>query len=525
MRKLSSRFLICLSIFILLSSEATFGQLIYIPSSDPVNDQIAELQARGYLRQLSQSERPWLQSDVARAILADKLSFVDNDKKIAEAILAYLKPPQMVQPELLSSSLNLGLEVRGLYQKNRDGYFPLRTLFINRDNNHEIGSTYKGGIWLSSESKWGMDTELLFDSKGTRYPWYYGTPHRGNIVGQFDRAYFTIQTGRFNFLFGRQRLIWGPSPRGSLLLNDTSPPLDMIEYGFTLRPFKLSGFASRLDDYVEPDTVDWRQVKRRYLSGHRVDFTPGKGLEFGLSEIYLYGGANRLPEIYYNLPLVLYYWEAQNRNLDDNAFWAVDASWAKKKTGRFYAQWVFDDIQRQHRGPQKWAYQLGIYLAPEKLPDWSGIFEYNHVDTYVFGQRQRVNAYLNWGWPIGRLDSDQREYFAGIYIRLNEAIKIGAEFTGRDKGEYDAADIQLNMAQFGTPFPSYSDTSAVELARSIDLVASVHEFSRLYGELSIGYEAIRNFNHERGHSSNQPYITLQVSYGIKTGLPFWKKFL
>jgi hypothetical protein len=523
MRKLSSRFLICLSLFILLSSRITFGQLIYIPSSDPINGHIAELQARGYLRQLSQSERPWLQSDVARAILADKLSFVGYDKKIAEAILACLKPSQMVRPELLSSSLGFGLGVRGLYQKNRDGYFPLRTLFINRDNTHEIGSTYKGGFWLSSESKWGMDTELLFDSKGTRYPWYYGTPHTGSIVGQFDRAYFTVQTGRFDFLFGRQRLIWGPSPRGSLLLNDTSPPLDMIEYVFTLRPFRFSGFASRLDDYIEPspDTVDWRQVKRRYLSGHRIDLTPGKGLEFGLSEIYLYGGANRLPEIYYNLPLILYYWEAQNRNLDDNAFWALDVSWIKKKLGRFYAQWVFDDIQRQHRGPQKWAIQAGMYLVPEKFRNWSGIFEFNYVETYVFGQRQRVNAYLNWGWPIGRLDSDQREYFAGIYKRLNEAIKIGAEFTGRDKGQYNAADIQPNMAPFGTPFPS----GIVEKIKSLALTSSIHEFNRLDGELSIGYEAIHNFNHESGHTSNQPYITMQISCGIKTGLPFWKKFL
>jgi hypothetical protein len=504
-------------LMVIAISQPLFSQLIYISTIDPINKNIEELQSKGYLKGLSQTERPWVVSDVANAILDDELQFDPVSKKIAENILAYLEPPQRNEKEMITAGTNFGLELRGLARENRDGYSYQRDIFINRNYKRELGSVYHGRIWLSKEARWGMDTELIFDSDGTHYPWYYGIPHRARIIGQFDHAYINFNADKFSFLFGRQRLVWGPSPRGSLLLNDSSPPIDMLQYGFTFEPFTLSGFASRLDDYFDPQTDLWN---RRFLSGHRLRLNPGKGWEFAISELFLYGGPDRLPELYYNIPIVLYYWEAQNRKLDDNAFWAAEASWQKPKLGRFYTQIVFDDIQRQHRGPQKIAAQFGTYLSPSGLPGWSGLFELNIVDTYVYGQRKRVNAYLNYDQIISRLDSDQREYFAGIYKRMNSDLKLGVEFVGRDKGEYDAADLQPNMAPFDVKFPS----GVVEKTKNVSFTFNIQQFTRFYCDARVGYQSIRNFNHESGHSIDQMIANIQLSYSIGLGIPFWKKF-
>jgi hypothetical protein len=501
----------------LCAARRASGQLTYISTTDPVYHEIEELQARGYLSQLSQTEKPWLTSDVARAINADRLAFDAREKEIAEQILDCLKPPQVKEAELISAGFDGGFSARGLGREHRGGYYYWRDQLINRNFRGELGSTYNAGFWISRESRWGIDTELLFDSDGTGFPWYYGTAHNARIVGQFDHAYLTVQAGRFDFLAGRERLIWGPSPRGSLLLDDNSPPLDLLDLAFTLKPFKLSAFAARLDDYYDPSA---NTINRRFLSGHRLRFMPGKGWEFGFSEIYLYGGPDRLPELFYNIPIVLYYWEQQNRRLDDNAFWGLDVSWVKKGLGRFYTQMVADDIQRQHRGPQKLAYQFGGHLAPAKLSGWSALVELNLVDTYVYGQRRRLNAYLNWGHPISRLDSDQREIFIGIYKRLSVATELGARFESRDKGEYDAADYQPNMVPFGVPFPS----GLVERTRNYELIWRWHDTSRINGQLSVGYETVRNFGHQRDHSIDQYFVTAQISYGIRTGLPFWKSY-
>ncbi len=236
----------------------------------------------------------------------------------------------------------------------------------------------------------------------------------------------------------------------------------MLSYGFSLRPFTFTGFTSRLDDYANPQ---YGVTFRRFLAGHRLRVNPGKGWEFAFSEIYVYGGPDRMFELYYTFPLVLYYWEAQNRNQDDNAFWGFDISWTRERLGRFYAQIVFDDIQRQHKAPQKFAKQFGMNLAPGFLPGWSGLFEINFVDTYVYGQRLNYNSYLNWGWPISRLDSDQREYFAGISKRLGRSVRLGLEFVGRDKGEYNAADYQPSPTPFDLKFPY----GTVEWTRDLSL--------------------------------------------------------
>lgn len=499
----------------LISSNAAQSQRIYLPANDPLNEKIFELQAQGYLDDLRRTARPWLVEDIIAAMTADEYAFEPAAREVAESIMEELRPIYEPDFERISTGATAGLGIRGLSRERREGYFYLRDELVWRNFRGEFGSVYRGRFWLSRHEKWGLDSELIFDSDGTGYPWYYGTAHNARIIGQFDRAYLNFAFDRFSLLFGRQRLSWGPSPRGSLILDDKSPPLDMIWYGFELAPISFSGFISRIDDYIDTLGIS----NRRFLTGHRIEIRPGKGWEFALSEIYLYGGPERLPELYYGLPLVLFYWEAQNRKQDDNAFWALDVSWVKKRLGHFYLHWVFDDIQRQHRGPQKFAIQVGTCLAPAVLEGWSGLFEFNFVDSYVYTQRKRINAYLNWERPIARLDSDQREYFAGVYRRIDRNLKAGLEFVGRDKGEIDAADFQSGMAPFGVKFPS----GVVEQTKEIAFQLSCGSPRRLRGELRAGFQAIDNWQHRDSYSVDQFFATMQASIDFNFELPFWKK--
>ncbi|HBZ01047.1 MAG TPA: hypothetical protein DEO84_06980, partial [candidate division Zixibacteria bacterium] len=90
------------------------AQLIHIPSNDPLSDQIEELQVRGYLSTLSQTERPWLVSDVVSAIEKDSSTFDPTSKAIALSILKRLKPPQKLESENLSAGMNGGIGLRAL---------------------------------------------------------------------------------------------------------------------------------------------------------------------------------------------------------------------------------------------------------------------------------------------------------------------------------------------------------------------------------------------------------------------------
>lgn len=506
-------FILILTLALAVSLNAN-GQIIYISPESETNRLIAELQAQSLLSDLPHGERPLLAADVLKSIAMDSLEIWGDKRVRAGKIINHLKPPQVTRE--FSAGANFDVSAFGHLHDKNDGYFIYRNRQLLRNQSKEGSIGTKAGFFISQNDRWGAETSLIFETDGVNFPWYYGTPHRGKIIGQFDKSYFALKLDKFRFLFGRQRIGWGPSPRGSLLIDYSIPPLDMVYYSFDLRPFTLSGFSSILDDFIDP--ISGRPINR-YLSGHRLRLNPGKGWEIALSEVFLYGGIDRGLELYYNFPLLLYYWEAQNRRLDDNAFWALDISWVKSGFGRFYGQFIADDIQRQNRGPQKLAAQLGLHIFPQSNPDWSGLFELNYIDTYVYGQRQWHNTYSHWGQPIGRLDSDQLEFFAALYKRFGAEIRTGAEITYRTKGEYDIADPYPIQLPSNGKFPSGIVENSANFAVILDWVYS----SAMETQIAAGYQTIENFRNQSGVSIDQPFIFFNITYGLKTGLPFWKR--
>jgi len=472
---------------------------------------------KGYLKDIRIMERPWIVGDVLRAILNERALFDSESDNLASSIIDRLKAPQKKIAKRLFGSFNIGVKARGISREYRNGYCIHRGRYIDRGFKGEFGSVYRADWRISKDGSWGIDSRLIFDSDGVGYPWYYGTAHNARIVGQFDHAYAFFDVGYFKFLLGRNRMSWGPSPRGSLFLDNGSPPLDMAAFSFDLKPFRLSWFTSRLDDYRDPDAG---LRNNRFLSGHRLSLKLDNNLELAASETVLYGGQNRLPELYYSIPVLLFYWEAQNRRIDDNVIWALDGSYVINRLGRVYMQFVADDIQYESNGPQKFALQAGAHLFPSKYPGWSYIFEINFVDTFVYGQRQRRNAYLNWGQPIGRLDSDQYEIFTGIYKYAVYDIQVGAEFVHREKGEYYAEDIHPDPVPFDEKFPS----GIVERTDDISLKVVWNGFHKAYLGYAVGFQSIQNYNHQDGSSFNQIYTNITLSYSVDLGLPLWTKY-
>lgn len=497
------------------ASRQVTGQIIYIPTFDPLNARIEELQTRGYLSQLSAIEKPWMRADVVNAIRADEMRFDDDCRRIADEILLILEPPQ--RKPGLAGAFEAGVDVRGLSRERRQGYFIRRGRYIDRGYKNELGSAFHLGWWFSREDSWGIDTRLIYDTDGTNYPWYFGRAREARTLVQFDDAYAAFRVGRFDLFFGRQRMIWGPSPRGSLILDDGSPPLDQIRASVRLAPFVMTWFGARLDDYFDPARSE---NDRRFFAGHRLSLNTNRGWELAVSEVVIYGGPDRIPELYYSIPVVLYYWEAHNHYKDDNVLWAFDFSYNLRNIGRTYVQFVADDIQYQHHGPQKFALQAGTHLIPSGFPRWAGLVELNMVDTYVYGQRQRRNAYLNWGYPIARFDSDQYEIFTGIYNEFVPDLKAGIEYSFRGKGEYDAQDYQGNPPPLDTKFPS----GIIEGTNDFRLTTSYNK-SGIFGiRLSLGYQSIYNYKHELKSSRDQFYSMIDISYSTDTGLPFWTRF-
>jgi hypothetical protein len=60
-----------ITVLILAFTHGLHGQSVYIPSFDPVYEDISALVNRGYLADLHVTQRPWIAGDVVRSIVND----------------------------------------------------------------------------------------------------------------------------------------------------------------------------------------------------------------------------------------------------------------------------------------------------------------------------------------------------------------------------------------------------------------------------------------------------------------------
>jgi hypothetical protein len=171
-----------IAVLILALGHGIRGQSVYIPSLDPVYDDIGRLIKKGYLADLHITQKPWIAGDVFRSILNDKPLMDSESENLADSILDRLKAPQGKIAKRLFGDFNLGFEIRGMSKERREGYHVSRGRYIDRGFKGELGSVYKAGWWISRDGRWGIDSRLIFDSDGTGYPWYYGTAHNARIV-------------------------------------------------------------------------------------------------------------------------------------------------------------------------------------------------------------------------------------------------------------------------------------------------------------------------------------------------------
>ena len=196
-------------IFFTMMTGVVLCQDVFVPIFDPVYDDLNALIDRGYLNDMRVSEKPWMISEVVSSIVRDRQRFDAESAELASSILSRLKPAQEEISRRLFADFNLGIELRGLSRGDKQGYNIVRDRYVSRDFKNEYGSVYKARWWISREGKWGIDTRLIFDTDGTRYPWYYGAAHNGRTIGQFDHAYGYLNAGYFKFMAGRNRMSWG----------------------------------------------------------------------------------------------------------------------------------------------------------------------------------------------------------------------------------------------------------------------------------------------------------------------------
>ena len=495
-----------LFVFLAACNSSQASLLENIPLNSWVYPTVDELYVQGFFPELHKNMKPYSRGEIASFLI--QIEEMIKNKELIPT------PPQSWLLDKLRDEFFLELKVlRRGKAKNvlKYGLYPNLYLNQNRIDTSWVRGKLELDFAFQFKNRLLLKDKIVLDTKAEKDPNLYGREWKKDLTGIFDQGYLNLDFKYFDLLFGRDYLRWGPGQNDFLLVSGFAPPFDMLKLGGEIGKFKFLFFATILDEKTISDTL-----YKRYLSGHRINFKPKPYLELGLSEVVVYGGADRSLELYYLNPVLLYYGEQFNQRKDDNPFWSFDFSFTRIKDVEFYGEFLIDDFQYDFKSE---SHQIGFRLGANysNFFNLQGSFlnlEYIRVNNWVYGQNKSWNLYTHQNVGMGSSLGPDADLInlSSIYY-LNSDLRLAFSFSQRRKGE-GRIQVQPSKVPRHEKFP----TGVVEYTRSVQLLLSFQPDAKLQIGGGAGFTKVENAFNQENQDEDNFYLKLRINYN------FWKEW-
>ncbi len=515
--------IVLLLVFILLP-KARSNQLEEIPLDSWVYPVIDELHYQGFFPKLFIADKPYTRGEITAELVSVKggienetLNLKLHQRWLFERLFDEFKL-ELAPPKIIPRSNNVGV-VRGFNPSYPSLTFRWGSAFNLKSDFHKEAEPFHKLVF---DAYVGMQVDNDFYFRTRARVENHVSQNRSvrarswthnDLGGTLDDTYLKYHHKYFDFIFGRERLQWGPGFSEVDLISPNPPPFDMLRFKATYKALRFQFFFTRLDDAINP--VSPFDAVPRYFSAHRLAVKPWRWLEVSLSEVVLYGGPNRKLEWYYLMPFVPFYGEQYNNFKDDNPLWSIDWTLTPFKNFAQYGEFLIDDFQIDCIGggcsePQQIGIRLGLFagsLGPYK--NNSVNLEYSRINNYVYGQNRYYNIYLYHGVPIGALQGPSADYVLlryRQYFSKNFDAGLSAEY--RRKGQ-DSIAVQTVKVPFAK-FP----LGVVEKTLTFQFSAAYQYKAHLFARLDFGTKNRDNAGNIPGAAGRDRFISVQLGYNF-----------
>jgi hypothetical protein len=486
-----------------------------VPLDSWVYSVVEELYTQGLLPELHKDVKPYTRGEIASLLLQINLKQKDDRLNLTDSQL------------WLISKLNreFKYELKELYYANqleqtetdviRYGTSPVVYFNLPEGDSSYGRLQARFDLGLEFNRRMVLYDRVVVDNQAQKERSYQARQWKHHLSGTFDEAYANIDLRYFHLLLGRDHIQWGPGNKDVLLLSGQIPPFDMIKAESKFGSFKLIWFSTVLDQIYIPPSEDSTTCfwARRYLSGHRLNLKLKGGLETGISEVVLYGGESRNPEAYYLNPLLPYYGEQYNRDVDDNLIWSWDLSITWFRNKEFYFELLVDDFQYDFKSePNQTGYQFGLnYAEPFGFKRSYLNLEYTKINNWVYGQNKPWNIYTYDGRGIGSiLGPDADRWIFGLTYHWTKDFDFIVSEEYRRKGEGRIETPQAGAVPASPKFPS----GVVEYANQLQLGLSYQPNAKLRFDLVGEYDKVKNPNNQNGKKKDTLILWTKLSINL-----------
>jgi len=310
---------------------------------------------------------------------------------------------------------------------------------------------------------------------------------------------------------------WGPGWRGALMLSDNSAPRDNLKISGLYGPIKFTYFTAILRENTP-------EYQPRYMSAHRLEFLPYRGIKIGLSEVMMF--ADRY-ELRYLNPFTVFYM-SQPDDLRSNGLLGVDFDITLLPAIELYGELMVDDLQTAEGldilrvWNSKYGILAGGYWAdPLGFKDTDIRIEYAFVNQYAYTHKYDITRYTYRGFVIGHwIGTDADDLWFDIEHWFTDKLRASLTYERERQGE---GDVEKNHPLDHSPRPPKTeDIDAPEYWEFLSgIVESTHSLSMGISYTSIGrysagveytYSQIRNVNHNPGADGEEHRLVMKAEY-------------
>jgi len=327
-------------------------------------------------------------------------------------------------------------------------------------------------------------------------------------------AYITLDLSWMSVQWGIDNNWWGPGWHGALMLSDNSAPKDNFKITGLYGPIKFTYFTAILRE-------DLREHHPKYMSAHRVEILPYRGINIGISEVMVF--ADRY-ELRYLNPFTVFH-IGQTEDFKNNGVLGVDFDITLVPYLEFYGELMVDDLQlpKGLEAFRVWNSKYGLlaggyWVDPFGLRDTDVRIEYAFVNQYAYTHKYDITRYTHEDFVIGHwMGTDADDLWFDIKHWLTDKVRVSLTYERERQGEGDVNIEHLEGKNMPVDVNSKDEyweflSGTAESTHSFSVGLSYISIGRYSADAEYTHSKIRNANHKPGVDGQEHRLIMKANY-------------
>jgi hypothetical protein len=396
----------------------------YVPTDDPAMPIIEHLIARGTIADPSPMVRPFLRTDLVKALRSAGRH--GGDAGIVDGLLERFEHDSAAA--WWEAGGRAGVEAYST--PRQDLYHPTGEGSADPYGELRVAAGF-GNVTAVSR--------VAVEPRVTDDPDWTGR-RNVDVPGRLVEGYLSAQFKYARITYGQVPRNWGPAGLPGIPLSDYGYERQGLMFELGNRTLRLSALATDLND--GPDSSG--QTAHRYYFVHRLSVRVSRTLDLAAWEANVLSGVDRQFETRYRNPLSVSYL-ANTIGLGDrgNVMLGADATWRVRPALRLEGQFGLDDFWYKNRKNNRDRYLFTLAASGPLGETLSWRAMYTEVSSLALRAFNPADNFTDAGVGIGRNFSDYDQFSLRVSVPVRERWLVTPELALFRQGEGD----------INTPYP------------------------------------------------------------------------